>query len=355
MTIQETHPNVQAVRRVYENGHSSNASITTAETIYLVCHPDPSSEKDILLWDDILAAFKGDVVHVRSGAVVLPFLKGPDFKNLEPLRIAAVPGATLDVVVIGQLSGAKELSLESLQNALPDTQEESNNTIVRRNPVGGLVEEAIQNYTHIDNPATSPPCRGPQAILEDKAFGNDSAAQEPTKVSNSDSHLRAPQELSPAPTATDFEKTMMKTRFGDKEAQNAVGESYHKGRGIQQDYQAAMDWYLKAAEQGNTAAQSNIGYMYETDLGVTKDYSQAMEWYQKAADQGNVVAQHNIGFLYEYGNGVEKDKVKAMKWYKKAAEGGEADAKKALVRLEQLGHDIQVKVKRRGLLKKLFK
>ncbi|KAF8929506.1 hypothetical protein BGZ47_001013, partial [Haplosporangium gracile] len=66
MTIQETHPNVQAVRRVYENGLSSNTSTTTTETICLVCRPDPSSGKDILLWDDVLAAFKDDVVHIRS-------------------------------------------------------------------------------------------------------------------------------------------------------------------------------------------------------------------------------------------------------------------------------------------------
>jgi hypothetical protein len=81
MTTQDIHPTFQAVRRVYENEHSANSSTVPTETLYLVCHPDPSLGKDILLWDDILAAFKDNIVHVRSGAVVLPFLKGSDFKK----------------------------------------------------------------------------------------------------------------------------------------------------------------------------------------------------------------------------------------------------------------------------------
>ncbi|KAK5829510.1 hypothetical protein F5H01DRAFT_316377 [Linnemannia elongata] len=81
MTIQDVHTNVQAVRRIYDTEESVNATTTPTSTMYLVSHPDPASGKDILLWDDILAAFKVDVVHVRSGAVVLPFLKGPDFKK----------------------------------------------------------------------------------------------------------------------------------------------------------------------------------------------------------------------------------------------------------------------------------
>lgn len=81
IAAQEAHPMVQAVRRVYASGYSANNCTSSTETIYLVCHPDPSSGKDILLWDDIKAAFDHFVIHVRSGAVVLSFLKGADFKK----------------------------------------------------------------------------------------------------------------------------------------------------------------------------------------------------------------------------------------------------------------------------------
>ncbi|KAH7060265.1 hypothetical protein BKA57DRAFT_487978 [Linnemannia elongata] len=76
MAVQNVHPNVHGVRRVYESGPPSSSS----ETMYLVCHPDPSLKKGILLWDDILAVFSC-ALYVRSGATVLPFAKGPDFKK----------------------------------------------------------------------------------------------------------------------------------------------------------------------------------------------------------------------------------------------------------------------------------
>ncbi|KAG0289919.1 hypothetical protein BGZ96_006606 [Linnemannia gamsii] len=57
----------------------------------MVCHPDTASCKFILLWDDILIVFS----NALSGTVALP---------LDPLRFAAVPGVTLDVVV-GRLTG----------------------------------------------------------------------------------------------------------------------------------------------------------------------------------------------------------------------------------------------------------
>lgn len=77
MTVQEHHPLVQAVRRVYETGQPTTPSNIT----HIVCHPDSScSGKDVILWDDIKAAF-GDVAHVRSGSIVQNFLKGGDFKK----------------------------------------------------------------------------------------------------------------------------------------------------------------------------------------------------------------------------------------------------------------------------------
>ncbi|KAG0279139.1 hypothetical protein BGZ97_009616, partial [Linnemannia gamsii] len=262
MTIQDTLLNVQAVRHVYNNEHSANSSTALTETLYLVCHRDPSSGKDIILWDDIKAAFDDFVIHVRSGAVVLPFLKDADFKNLDPLRIAAIPSVTLDVVVRGQLR-AKEMSLESLQGALPDMPphgSNSNSTLVsdattraaitvRRNQVGGLVEEAMQSYNHIDNPATLPPRQGPQAISDDQAAApknNDTdILTSPVRIfssnsSNSDLLLGIPQEYSSS-SSPYFAETMMKARLGDKEAQYAVGNGYYFGRGVHRDYQAAMD------------------------------------------------------------------------------------------------------------------
>lgn len=79
MVVQETPPYAQAVRKVYENDTLASVPVVS-DIFHVACYPDVSSGKDIILWDDILAAFK-NVVHVRFGTMILPFLKGPDFKK----------------------------------------------------------------------------------------------------------------------------------------------------------------------------------------------------------------------------------------------------------------------------------
>jgi hypothetical protein len=79
MTIPDIHPHAQAVRLFYDNEQPVSASAFN-NIIHIAYHPDPCSGKDIILWEDIKAAFD-DVMHVRSGTFVLPFLKGPDFKK----------------------------------------------------------------------------------------------------------------------------------------------------------------------------------------------------------------------------------------------------------------------------------
>ena len=61
-----------------------------------------------------------------------------------------------------------------------------------------------------------------------------------------------------------------------------------------QDYEQALTWYRKAAEQGLAAAQFVLGVAHENGRGVPKDGQQAMFWYRKAADQGNAIAQDNL-------------------------------------------------------------
>ena len=68
---------------------------------------------------------------------------------------------------------------------------------------------------------------------------------------------------------------------------------YARGKGVPRDYQEAMSWYRKAAEQGHVSAQFSLGFRYATGWGVPRDYREAMSWYRKAAEQGHVSAQNN--------------------------------------------------------------
>ena len=58
-----------------------------------------------------------------------------------------------------------------------------------------------------------------------------------------------------------------------------------------------------------------------------------MQWYTKAAEQGDARAQHNLAVCFKNGQGVEQDLEQAMTWYKKSAAQGYARAVQALEKL----------------------
>ena len=95
-------------------------------------------------------------------------------------------------------------------------------------------------------------------------------------------------------------------------------------------------FYLYGYEK-NASVQFLLGLAYYNGtIGDKPDYEKAVNYYRKAAEQGNAAAQCNLGLCYDIGHGVEQNYEEAAKWYSKAAEHGNADAKEAL---EQLGKD----------------
>ena len=55
--------------------------------------------------------------------------------------------------------------------------------------------------------------------------------------------------------------------------------------------------------------------MYAKGQGVRQDYFKAVEWWQKAADQGDAPAQYNLGIMYQYGQGVKQNYTKAKEYF----------------------------------------
>ena len=52
------------------------------------------------------------------------------------------------------------------------------------------------------------------------------------------------------------------------------------------------------AEGGQAAAQFNLGARYSAGDGVPRDSQRAVEWYRKAAEQGNADGQRGIAGTY---------------------------------------------------------
>ncbi|KAF9904917.1 hypothetical protein EC991_002217 [Linnemannia zychae] len=370
MANQDTHTKMQAVRRINENQNSTSEAVTAVavplDIIHVAYYQDPSTGKDIIIWDDILDAFKAEVVHVRSGTFVLPFLKGPDFKKLDPLRLTAVPGATLDVVIRNQ-PNEQELSMRSLQNALPDTPQESfsKSSSAKKAPTVASVAttadsqiEATSNKgADIDDSAATietssppPPYGGLQAQQDSQATstptetegghpGNSqTAAQSPENDAppegDTPQEENAPQKR-PLTAAQKFVEAQLKATLGDKDAQYTLGEMYECGQGTVQSDSQAFEWYSKAAEQGHMVAQYALGKCYQNGEGVSKDLLSAARCFKRAADQGYVSAQYEMGFLYSHSSLYRSsfycpNYKTAVEWYEKAGAQGHIEAQYCL-------------------------
>lgn len=346
--------------------------------VQIATHQDDTAGKEIVLWEDVLVVFP-DALYLQDSTKVLPFLKGPNFKtyvnndkrcldthsvncswtltiacifffidttSLDPPRIAAVPGIVLEVVVREPVVVAERetvLPPYTLQEVpqetpLPVTPERENNVAssgVRRNPVYGEVEAAMENYTHIDRP--NPNLPGPQ--LAPNNYINQSGYRNKPLPPINEQPRRAPQ-LYPEGSSqsvrgnmdTNISRDLIESereaaQQGDARSQFNLGLRYAHGQGgVSQDHAAAMKWFRRAAEQGFADAFVAIGVMYQNGNGVSKDYTAAMELYHKGAKLGNADAEVNIGFLYRSGLGVRQDYAMAISWYFKAAKRVNADA-----------------------------
>jgi len=72
---------------------------------------------------------------------------------------------------------------------------------------------------------------------------------------------------------------------------------YLIGEGVSKNFAAAVKWYRKAAEQGDSMAQVNLGLRYYTGEGVPKDYVQAYKWLNLAAGQRNEDAKRFLNLV----------------------------------------------------------
>jgi|GEM_PF-2132712 len=73
---------------------------------------------------------------------------------------------------------------------------------------------------------------------------------------------------------------------GDAEGQFELASMYYKGSERPQDYETAMHWFRKAADQGLVQAQFMVGRMFYDGEGVPVDHEEAKKWFRMAADNG---------------------------------------------------------------------
>ena len=122
------------------------------------------------------------------------------------------------------------------------------------------------------------------------------------------------QTKKPAPSRSST-STYTATSTYTVEEQYEMGQSYYdKG-----NYQEAIKWYTKAAENGYPDAQSELGFMFLNGEGVAVNKTEAVKWLSKAGEKGDALAQHALGYMYKHGDGVIKSDSEAQRWFREAA------------------------------------
>ncbi|KAG0372071.1 hypothetical protein BGX24_000787 [Mortierella sp. AD032] len=323
LIYEDTPDHVQAFRPVHKSQKPSttSASLDSDDVTFIDCHTDPETHKDFILWVDIQQAFD-EALLIRHKTKMLAFLKGPNYQTLEPRRIAAVPGIVLDVVVSGELPGVDVRIIQDLSlSTLPSS-------CTPHNPVYGLEEKAMENYNHVDISVTSQlSFQGSQVISacdqqEGSSGHRTSTESQPTTGTTNVQRREGPQENGAA-TSMDLMQTMIRAGQGNTNAQVALGDRYRKGDGVSRDRQAALDWYLKAAEQGHVHAQCNIGVLFcAEDEGVARIIDNSYKC--------GVSVQDNGDSELDGVDDIPRDRAKGLEWFLKAAHQGLAAAQFAV-------------------------
>ena len=81
----------------------------------------------------------------------------------------------------------------------------------------------------------------------------------------------------------------------------------------------ALAMLRRRADSGNASAQFYLATLYDpllTSLQFKKDVTVALQWYRKAADQGDSAAERNLGDLYTAGPGIGRNYTEALRWLK---------------------------------------
>jgi len=116
-------------------------------------------------------------------------------------------------------------------------------------------------------------------------------------------------------------------------AQANLAGIYIYGEEIPKEVDRGFRLAHKAAEQQNNHAEFLVAYVYHHEKD---DLRLAIQWYERAAKNGNAAAANQLGVLYFNGRVVEKDFHKAYFWFRIAEQNDSADGFNNRARAEDL-------------------
>ena len=108
---------------------------------------------------------------------------------------------------------------------------------------------------------------------------------------------------------------------GDPEMCAFLGKEFYFGWNIDQDLDRAYRYLNVAAEAGDAMSQFLFGFMNWSGRGTEPDQDKALEWFLKASEQGFPEAMYNVAKIL-LDKDEEKNREEAINWLKRSANAG---------------------------------
>ena len=199
--------------------------------------------------------------------------------------------------------------------------------------VGALLLPACLLYSQTDNEAAplSPEEQAYQHLLQAVDTGNPQAIW----------HLARLLETGSDFVAADTVRALALYRqLADSDyapALNYMGRLIWEGRlGLEQSFEEALPYIVKAAELGDLTAATNLGYIYSNPSPPTlPDYDKALYWLEKATASGSHLPLEAMAGIYE----LRGDTVAAVEALEKAALHGSQSAPFRLLDLNRATYE----------------
>lgn len=107
---------------------------------------------------------------------------------------------------------------------------------------------------------------------------------------------------------------------GNDRGQYELAKCYFYGNGVEQDYAKAVKYYRLAHKQGNSYVSGDEAYVFGQKCYNKQYYTEAVQFFLIASDKKDADAYYYLGMCYEYGQGVEKNLNQARKYYQMASD-----------------------------------
>ena len=155
-------------------------------------------------------------------------------------------------------------------------------------------------------------------------------------LGNEISEKKCPFCRTPTQSIEEYNKRLLKrVELGDAEAIRTLGCYYDKGRyGFPQDYEKALELFVRAGGLGCNKAYNSIGSAYESGRGVDIDKMKATHYYKLAAIGGGVTSRYNLRMNEQRAGNMNR----ALKHYMIAVECGYENSLKKIQKLYSNGH-----------------